>query len=257
MFPFLEFCRNTQKSLSEFFKDYSKLPDDPTNQISLRLFFIMDFLQRFLPSNIDIAAGEIVDFSGRKSSKQDIVLYRSNYPVFRSPDYQNTYMLESVIATIEVLPRNKSIELRQAFINCASVKNLKPTKHNILANNSQDYMELKSRIVPKSFIFSYCNSVDQDEFLKLYQTAKKGTSGVVPDGVFILSDPAIYAHYDTFTQKTTFMTKDPFIHFFQHLFTIFMAEVNPFMLLPDISAAIRYDFLNYFSDLDKQLIEIP
>jgi len=29
------------------------------------------------------------------------------------------------------------------------------------------------------------------------------------------------------------------------------------MLLPDISAAIRYDFSNYFSDLDKQLIEIP
>ena len=48
MFPFLEFCRNTQKSLSEFFKDYSKLPDDPTNQISLRLFFIMDFLQTLI-----------------------------------------------------------------------------------------------------------------------------------------------------------------------------------------------------------------
>jgi len=47
MFPFLEFCRNTQKSLSEFFKAYSKLPDDPANQISLRLFFIMNFLQGF------------------------------------------------------------------------------------------------------------------------------------------------------------------------------------------------------------------
>ena len=35
MFPFLEFCRNTQKSLSEFSKDYSKLPDDPYNQIAL------------------------------------------------------------------------------------------------------------------------------------------------------------------------------------------------------------------------------
>jgi hypothetical protein len=123
-------------------------------------------------------------------------------------------LLESVIATIEILPRNKSNELRQAFISCASVKNLKPTKHNIMANNSQDYMELKLRTVPKTFIFSFCNSVDQDELLKLYQTAKKGTSGVVPDGVFILSDPAIYAQYDTFTRKTTFMTKDPFIHFF-------------------------------------------
>jgi hypothetical protein len=256
MFPFLDFCQNTQKSLSEVFKAYSKLPDDPTNHISLRLFFIMNFLQRFLPSNIDIAAGEIVDFTGRKSSKQDIVLYRSNYPVFRSPDYQNTYLLESVIATIEILPRNKSIELRQSFINCASVKNLKPTKHNILANNSQDYMELKLRTVPKFFIFSFCNLVDQDELLKLYQTAKKGTSGVVPDGFFILSDPAIYVQYDTFTRNTTFMTKDPFMHFFQHLFTIFMAEVSPSMLLLDISAAVRYDFSNYFSDLDKQLIKI-
>ncbi len=256
MFPFLDFCKNTQKSLSEFSKAYSKLPDDPKNHISLRLFFIMDFLQRFLPSNIDIAAGEIVDFTGRKSSKQDIVLYRSNYPVFRSSDYQNTYLLESVIATIEILPRNKTIELRQPFINCASVKNLKPTKHNIMANNSQDYMELKLRTVPKTFVFSFSNSVDQDEFVKLYQTANKGTSGVVPDGVLILSNPAIYAQYDMFTRKTTFMTKDPFVQFFQHLFTIFMAEISPSMLLPDISAAIRYDFSNYFSDFDKQLIEI-
>jgi len=257
MFPFLEFCRNTQKSLSEFFMANSKLPDDPKKHHYLRLFFVVNFLQRFLPSNIDIAAGEIVDFTGRKSSKQDIVLYRSNYPVFKSSDYQNTYLLESVIATIEILPRNISNELRQAFINCASVKNLKPTKHKIMANNSQDYMELKLRTIPKSFIFSFCNSVDQDEFLKLYQTAKKGSSGVAPDGVFILSDPAIYAQYDTFTQKTTFMTKDPFIHFFHHLFTIFMAEISPSMLLPDISAAILYDFSKYFSDLDKQLIEIP
>ncbi|MBW6473933.1 MAG: hypothetical protein K0B14_12445 [Anaerolineaceae bacterium] len=93
--------------------------------------------------------------------------------------------------------------------------------------------------------------------MKLYQTAKRGTSGVAPDGVLILSDPAIYAQYDTFTRKTTFITKDPFINFFQHLFTIFTAEVSPSMLLPDISAAIRYDFSNYFSDLDQQLIEIP
>lgn len=164
---------------------------------------------------------------------------------------ENPYLLESVIATIEILPRNKSIGLRQAFINCASVKNLKPTKHNILVNNSQDYMELKLRSVPKTFIFSFCNSVDQDEFVKLYQTAKRETLGVVPDGVFILSDPAIYVQYDTFTRKTTFMTKDPFIHFFQHLFTMFMTEVSPSMLLPDISAAIRYDFSNYFSDLDQ------
>jgi hypothetical protein len=47
MFPFLEFCQSTQKSLSEFFKAYSKLPDDSANQISLRLFFIMNFLQGF------------------------------------------------------------------------------------------------------------------------------------------------------------------------------------------------------------------
>lgn len=255
MFPFLDFCKNTEKSLSEFFKAYSKFPNDPTNQIALRLFFIINFLRKFVPTTIDIGAGEIIDFTGRKSSTQDIILYRSNYPVFRTSDNHESYLLEGVIATIEILPNGDLLQLRRRFINCASVKNLKPSKHKISANNSQDYMELKLRTIPKTFIFSPFNLGNQDAFEKSYQIAKKGTLGVVPDGIFIWGDPAIYAPYDPYTRKTTFLTKDPFIHFFEHLYTIIMAEVKPSMLLPEISAAINYDFSSYFSDFMKQSIE--
>jgi hypothetical protein len=256
MFPFLDFCKNTEKSLSEFFKAYSNLPNDHGNQIALRLLFIMNFLEKFIPSTIDIGAGEIIDFTGRKSATQNIILYRSNYPVFRKSDNQESYLLEGVIATIQILPNDDLLQLRPHFINSASVKNLKPSKHNISANNSHDYMELKLRTIPKTFIFSPFNLGDQDAFVKSYQMAKKGTSGVVPDGVFVHNDPAIYAQYDPYTRKTAFLTKDPFIHFFEHLYTIIMAEVKPSMLQPDISAAINYDFSSYFSDLDQQLIEI-
>ncbi|PKO04124.1 MAG: hypothetical protein CVU41_18655 [Chloroflexi bacterium HGW-Chloroflexi-3] len=255
MFAFLDFCRKTEKSLSEFFKVLPKLPNDPTNHNSLRLYFIMNFLQKFIPTTIDIGAGEIIDFTGRKSSMQDIILYRSNYPVFTTSDIHDTYLLEGVIATIEILPHGDLLQLRQRFINSASVKNLKPSKHNISANNSQDYMELKLRTMPKTFIFSPFNLVNQDAFVKSYQIAKKGTSGVVPDGIFIQGDPGNYAQYDPYTRKTAFLTEDPFIHFFEHLYTIIMAEVKPTMLLPEISAAMNYDFSSYFSDFMRQSIQ--
>ncbi len=255
MFPFLEFCRNTEKSFTDLFKVHPKLPSHSENRIALRLYFIMNFLQKFIPSTIDIGAGNIIDFTGRKSATQDIILYRSNYPVFRTSDNNESYLLEGVIATIQISPNDDLTQLRRCFINSVSVKNLKPTKHNILANNSQDYMEMKLRTIPKTFIFSFTHTANQDALVNLYQTAKKVTSGVVPDGIFIQGEPAIYAQYDAYTRKTTFLTQDPFIHFFQHLYIMIMAEVNPAMLLPDISATINYDFSSYFSELSTKSIE--
>ena len=255
MFPFLDFCSDTKKSFEKINNLHPKCIKDFEDHINLKNYFILNFLMMFLPTTIDIGAGKVVDFSGRTSSIQDIILYRSNYPIFRSFDTDYTYLLESVVATIKILPGNNPLDLRQSFINNASVKNLKPAKHRILANNSQDYMELKLRTVPKTFIFSFCNSIDQTEFVRLYQTAQKGTMGIVPDGVYIQSDPAIYAQYDSVTQQTTFVTKNPFIHFFQHIFNIVMSEVNPSIHVPAINASIHFDFSSYFSDLDKQLIE--
>lgn len=255
MFPFLEFCMKTEKSLLEPNKVHTKLPKHAENYISLREYFIQVFLQRFLPSTIKIGAGEVIDFASQKSSIQDIILYRSNYPVFKTSGVNDTYLLESVIATIEIISNNNPIQLSQAFRNSASVKNLKPTKHNISANNSQDYMELKLKTIPKTFIFSFFNSLDQDALIKLYQISKMETLSVVPDGIFIQSDLAIYAQYDPYTRRTAFRTQEPFIHFFQHLYTIIMAEVNPSMLLADINSTINFDFSSYFSELKSQSIK--
>lgn len=255
MFPFLDFCTDTKKSFEKINNLHPKCIKDFEDHINLKNYFILNFLMMFLPTTIDIDTGKVVDFSGRTSSIQDIILFRSNYPIFRSSVINCTYLLESVVATIEILPKNNSFDFRQSFINSASVKKLKPAKHRILANNSQDYMELKLRTMPKTYIYSFSNSIDQTEFVKLYQTAQKGTMGVVPDGVYFQTDPAIYAQYNSVTQQTTFVTKNPFIHFFQDIFNIVMAEVNPSMHVPAINASIHYDFSSYFSDLDKQLIE--
>ena len=255
MFPFLDFCTDTKKSFEKINNLHPKCIKDFEDHINLKNYFILNFLMMFLPTTIEIDTGKVIDFSGRTSSIQDIILFRSNYPIFRSSVINCTYLLESVVATIEILPKNNSFDFRQSFINSASVKKLKPAKHRILANNSQDYMELKLRTMPKTFIYSFSNSIDQNEFVKLYQTAQKGTMGVVPDGVYFQTDPAIYAQYDSVTQQTTFVTKNPFIHFFQDIFNIVMAEVNPSMHVPGLNAAIHYDFSSYFSDLDKQLIE--
>jgi hypothetical protein len=77
--------------------------------------FIREFLEGHLSANVAIGTGEIIDANSlpRESRNQfDIVIYKTNYPKLDFGGNINGFLIESVVATIEV----KSI-LDQAAID--------------------------------------------------------------------------------------------------------------------------------------------
>lgn len=157
---FANFCNETEALLIGSFKNQQT--NNPESSQTLKNHFINLFLKRFLPSTIQIGSGFIVDHFGTKSTYQNLILYRTDFPIFPTTTESKIFLMESVIATIEILPPHTTCKgktfmslgcfthLDQSFRNSASVKNLKTARHQIFADNSKDYMELTLRLKPSA-----------------------------------------------------------------------------------------------------------
>jgi hypothetical protein len=67
--------------------------------------FITEFLENHLSANVAIGTGEIIDASSQPRAQRnqyDIVIYKKNYPKLDFGGGVNGFLIESVIATIEV-----------------------------------------------------------------------------------------------------------------------------------------------------------
>lgn len=93
---------------------------------SAREAMVSSVLSRLLPDMYDVGSGEIVDHLGRRSRQIDIVIARRDFPTLRLPSGTRVYLIESVLATIEVKSTLNSETLRQALENVASVGCLSP-----------------------------------------------------------------------------------------------------------------------------------
>jgi hypothetical protein len=91
---------------------------------SAREFFIESILKRFLPANVVIGRGEIIDSKGSYSRQQDLLLYRSNFPVIDSLAGSHIYLAEGVLATIEVKTHLTKNDIKLATQNIASIRSL-------------------------------------------------------------------------------------------------------------------------------------
>jgi hypothetical protein len=250
-----EFCKETEALLLSCINPLQT--NYPESTQTLRNHFTNLFLKRFLPSTIQIGSGEIVDNFGTRSSHQNLILYRTDFPIFPTNSESKTFLMESVLATIEILPPSTSrkgiaftslecfAHLTQPFTNSASVKNLRTAKHRIFADNSRDHIELSSRLKPKTFLFSFEPKVDHQSFYDNYSQAKQATLSVVPDGICIPGSTGLYARYDPYHRNTNFHTDEPFIHFFKHLFQILVGEINSHNWQLDNNASIKYNLSNY------------
>ena len=87
---------------------------------------IQGVLQRILPSIYEIGRGEIVDHLGKHSKQIDIVIARRDFPALVLPSGSKVYLIESVLATVEVKSELNSHTLSEALENCASVSDLSP-----------------------------------------------------------------------------------------------------------------------------------
>ena len=86
----------------------SKIPANSGHSLhkgTPREAFIKEYLEGHLPSNVAIGTGEIIDASsipGQQRNQYDIVIYKRSYPKLDFGGGISGFLIESVIATIEV-----------------------------------------------------------------------------------------------------------------------------------------------------------
>jgi len=79
-----------------------------------------------LPPIVHIGSGKVVDFEGKKSRQIDIIVYDSRFPTFEIQSGMGIYLLEGVIAIIEVKSTLTRKSLFEALDNTQSLIQLTP-----------------------------------------------------------------------------------------------------------------------------------
>lgn len=91
--------------------------------------FIREFLESHLPANVAIGSGEIIDATSQPNAQRnqfDIVVYRRSYPKLDFGGGISGFLIESVIATIEVKSTLTHKDLENAVKAASASKNLTP-----------------------------------------------------------------------------------------------------------------------------------
>jgi len=159
--------------------------------------FIKEFLESHLSANVAIGTGEIIDASsqpGAQRNQYDIVLYKRNYPKIDFGGGVSGFLIESVVATIEVKSTLDQAGITQSVKAASNSKNLTP---NINTSFSTGW------IPPKvlNFVIAYTGPANmatvhqhilnahQQENIPLPNWNKQNrvqTPGTALDGVFVL-----------------------------------------------------------------------
>jgi hypothetical protein len=93
-----------------------------------REIFIREFLENHLPANLAIGTGEIIDSAsipGAPRNQFDIVVYRRSFPKLHLGGGIDAFLIESVVATIEVKSTLTQAELESAAKAAYACKSLK------------------------------------------------------------------------------------------------------------------------------------
>jgi hypothetical protein len=111
----------------------SKIPANSGHSLhkgTPREAFIREFLESHLPENVAIGTGEIIDANSRPGEKRnqfDIVIYKNNYPKLDFGGGVCGFLIESVIATVEVKSTLTKPDIVQSINAAVKVKALLPS----------------------------------------------------------------------------------------------------------------------------------
>lgn len=122
--PIEVWAKSAQKRLAYGYEQTADLLMHNASLGAVREIVVKEVLQTILPASIEIGTGQIIDGRGSLSNQIDLVVTRNNVPAFRFTGGQQTYFLETVLASIEVKSMLNSQGLKQALDNCNSVRKL-------------------------------------------------------------------------------------------------------------------------------------
>jgi hypothetical protein len=124
-----------------------------------RELFIKDFLIPFLPPNVGVGTGEIINHRGERSNQIDIVLYNRGRlpPVLLGTGDLGIFPWECVIATIEVKSQLTAEEVRSSILNAYSIRRVVHSlEENYMLVSGKRLLELRSWHFPiPAYIFAF------------------------------------------------------------------------------------------------------
>src|SRR3989304_6861360 len=115
----------------------------PLHMGTPREAFIREFLQSHLPENVAIGNGEIIDAASQPNAPRnqfDIVIYKKNYPKLDFGGGISGFLIESVIATVEVKSTLAQRDMEQAIKAAHASKILTP---NVITSFHTGYIPPK------------------------------------------------------------------------------------------------------------------
>lgn len=119
--------------------DISKIPANTGHALhkgTPREAFIKEFLESHLPANLAIGTGEIIDATSKPNVQRnqfDIVIYKRTYPKLDFGGGISGFLIESVIATVEVkstlTQKNMEQSIKAAKISKSLIQNVITSFH--------------------------------------------------------------------------------------------------------------------------------
>lgn len=186
----------------------SKIPSNSGHSLhkgTPREAFIREFLENHLPQNIAIGTGEIIDADSKPNQQRnqfDLVLYRKNYAKLDFGGEISAFLIESVIATIEIKSNLTEKDLKQSIKASANSKKLKRTESQMLSSGHIPPSILNFVIAydgPKnmSTVYKWIPKIYDElqiesEQLPLEEDKRTATPSKSIDAIFVLKKGFIY-----------------------------------------------------------------
>ncbi len=195
----------------------------PTDMGTARELFCKDFLSQFLPENIAITSGELIDSYGHQAGQTDIVLYDKEFFSYRIAPGLELLIVEGCLAAVEVKSRLDKATFVDCLSKCRAIKNLKlslrqdlPVTHKLQPftfscvqfdrrseNTIKDWeSEVATYVHPKFYIFSYTGPSKIEtlrgwlhEYVRGNHDPSKPTNEIyeeLPDFICILDSGVVY-----------------------------------------------------------------
>ena len=266
-FDFLGYINSIEKMMVAWYEHCHETFKHSDNLGSAREHFVREILVNFLPKTVVVGTGEITD-GKKRSGQQDIVIYRSDFPVLSGFGLPQTFLIDGVIATIEVKSNLSTGSPNHLFKACKNIETVLSLTNQgvILTDDSEkpsdeETHKLMEAHSVKTYVIGYQGWKTKESLLQNYLPALNAVQGKVPDIVYqpgqcvIKNRPSASIRYldnDQNANPSEFplvhLSQYPFAVFFQHLLRTIMAATGGIMAtLPDTNARILYDFNNYFS----------
>ncbi|WP_129543339.1 DUF6602 domain-containing protein [Serratia sp. 1D1416] len=148
----------------------------------------VDFLKEYLPNKYGIGRGEVISPENEISGELDVVIFDKDHcPLFLKSESHSLYPRESVFGAISMKSHLDSEELKDAYKNIASLKQIMSTQ-SFSNSLSPGMVTGLNPVVPVTAIFAYAANRSLEAIAKQVNDLDKnlGNINLRPDFVVVL-----------------------------------------------------------------------